>query len=132
MPLPRPLCTRLPSDLESELEERFFELDWSASRGLREIAREWLAVQRFPTIEFRDTPAGRRAGLRGGPEVWEVAAAAGPSRAMSAALGQRLAWVSAEALDEALCYARASPDEIDRIILREERLSSRRGSNPNS
>ena len=86
MPLPRPLCTRLPSDLESELEERFFELDWSASRGLREIAREWLAVQRFPTIEFRDTPAGRRAGLRGGPEVWEVAAAAGPSRAMSAAV----------------------------------------------
>lgn len=125
MSLPRPLCTRLPPDLEAELETRFFELDWSPSHGLREIAREWLAVQRFPMIEFRDTLAGRRAGLRGGPEVWEIAAAAGPGRAMSASLGQRFAWVPADQLDEALAYARAHRDEIDRIVLREERFSSR-------
>jgi len=124
MSLPRPLCTRLPADLESQLEARFFELDWSPSQGLRELAREWLAVQQFPLIEFRDTPAGRRAALRGGPEVWEVAAAAGPQRAVSAALGQRFAWVSADALDEALAYARGYPDEIDRIVAREARLSN--------
>ncbi|MCG8467695.1 MAG: hypothetical protein MJB57_05720 [Gemmatimonadetes bacterium] len=113
----------MPSELEGPLERRFFELDWTPSRGMREIAREWLAVQRYPRLEFRDTPAGRRAALREGPEIWEIAAAAGPSRAMSAALGQRFAWVQADALDEALGYAREHRDEIDRVIAREERLA---------
>ena len=122
MPLPRPLCTRLPPDLETSLEQRFFEQDWRPSEGLRHVIQEWLALATFPQIEFRDTRAGRRAALRDGPEVWEVAAAAGPSRAMSAAVGQRFAGIRGEALEEALAYARGFPDQIDRIVAREERL----------
>ncbi|WP_425153663.1 hypothetical protein [Candidatus Palauibacter sp.] len=123
MPLPRPLCTRLSREVESELERIFFEQQWTPSEGLRTILREWLSVQRFPQIEFRETRAGRRAALRGGPEVWEVAAAAGPGRAMSAAVGQRFAGTRTEALEEALAYAKAYADEIDPIIAREERLA---------
>ncbi len=123
MPLPRPLCTRLSREVESELERIFFEQQWTPSEGLRTILREWLSVQRFPGIEFRETRAGRRAALRGGPEVWEVAAAAGPGRAMSAAVGQRFAGTRTEALEEALAYAKAYADEIDPIIAREERLA---------
>ena len=123
MPLPRPLCTRLSREVESELERIFFEQQWTPSEGLRAILREWLSVQRFPQIEFRETRAGRRAALRGGPEVWEVAAAAGPGRAMSAAVGQRFAGTRTEALEEALAYAKAYADEIDPIIAREERLA---------
>lgn len=125
MSLPRPLCTRLPPDLEAGLERTFFEQDWGPSEGLRNVIEEWLAFERFSQIEFRDTRAGRRAALRGGPEVWEVASAAGPSRAMSAAVGQRFAGTRGEALEEALAYARAYSDQIDRIVAREERLAGR-------
>lgn len=123
MPLPRPLCTRLPSELEGRLEQRFFEEDWAPSEGLRTVVREWLALDCFARIEFRSTRSGRRAALRDGPEVWEVAAAAGPSRAMSAAVGQKYARVPGEALEEALAYARTNREEIDRIVAREARLS---------
>ena len=123
MSLPRPLCTRLSREVESELERIFFEQQWTPSEGLRTILREWLSVQRFPQIEFRETRAGRRAALRGGPEVWEVAAAAGPGRAMSAAVGQRFAGTRTEALEEALAFAKEYADEIDPIVAREERLA---------
>ena len=123
MSLPRPLCARISRELEAELERVFSEQQWSPSEGLREILLEWLAVQRFPRIEFRETRAGRRAALRGGPEVWEVAAAAGPSRAMSAAVGQRFAGTRTEALEEALTYAKAYADRVDPIVAREERLA---------
>ena len=123
MSLPRPLCTRLSREVESELERIFFEQQWTPSEGLRTILREWLSVQRFPQIEFRETRAGRRAALRGGPEVWEVAAAAGPGCAMSAAVGQRFAGTRTEALEEALAFAKEYADEIDPIVAREERLA---------
>ncbi len=29
-------------------------------------------MQEFPAIEFRDGVSGHRAGIRGGPDVWEV------------------------------------------------------------
>ena len=125
MPLPRPLCTRIDNELEARLEQAFFEQGWKPSEGLRIILREWLARESFAEIEFRDTRAGRRAALRGGPEVWEVAAAAGPSRAMSAAVGQRFAGIRGDALEEALTYARAYPEEIDPIVAREERFAAR-------
>lgn len=123
MPLPRPLCARLPREIESELERVFDEQQWSPSEGLRRIIQEWLSAERYPRIEFRETRAGRRAALRGGPEVWEVAAAAGPARAMSAAVGQRFAGTRTEALEEALAYAREYAGQIDPIIAREERLA---------
>ena len=123
MPLPRPLCTRVSREVESELERVFLEQQWTPSQGLRRILLEWLAAERFPQIEFRETRAGRRAALRRGPEVWEVAAAAGPSRAMSAAVGQRFAGTRTEALEEALAYAKEYPTQIDPIVAREERLA---------
>ncbi|WP_420442095.1 hypothetical protein [Candidatus Palauibacter sp.] len=123
MSLPRPICTRVAREVESELERVFVEQQWTPSEGLRRILLEWLAAERFPQIEFRETRAGRRAALRGGPEVWEVAAAAGPGRAMSAVVGQRFAGTRTEALEEALAYAKEYPAQIDPIVAREERLA---------
>lgn len=125
MPLPRPLCTRVSREVESALERVFLEQQLTPSQGLRRILLEWLALETFPQIEFRETRAGRRAALRGGPEVWEVAAAAGPGRAMSAAVGQRFAGTRTEALEEALAYAKEHADRIDPIVAREERLARR-------
>ena len=129
MPLPRPICTRIPVELEAELEERFLDLDWSPSEGLRAIVSEWLALGRFPELEFRDTAVGRRAAVRGGPEVWEVAAVAGPGFASVEGLEVRVrehfSWVATEALEQALGYAAAYPAEIERIIDRNRRLAGR-------
>lgn len=121
MPLPRPLCTRIPPDIEARLEERLDDLDWSPSEGLRAIVREWLALDRFPGLEFRDTVVGRRAAIREGPEVWEVAAVA--SDADPAAAKAHFSWVPGGAVEEALAYAAEFPAEIRRIIDRNRRLA---------
>ena len=120
MSLPRPLCTRIPPELELELESRFADLDWSPSEGLRAIVREWLVLGRFPGLEFRDTAVGRRAALRGGPEVWEVVAVSDGDLARAQS---HFDWVAAAALSEALAYAEEYPAEIRRIIDRNRRLA---------
>jgi len=124
MTLPRPLCTRLPRDIESVLEARFEALDWAPSEGLRAIVGEWLALQRFPSLEFRDTAFGRRAAVRGGPEVWEVAQGAGEERRVGPALESHFSWVARAGLEEALAYAEAFPGEIRKILERNRRLAS--------
>jgi hypothetical protein len=127
MSLPRPLCTRISAELEAELEERFKDLDWSPSEGLRAIVTEWLAIGRFPDLAFRDTVVGRRAAVRGGPEVWEVAAIAGPgfgeAGSLPAHVREHFSWVGVSALEQALAYASAYPAETTRIIDRNRRLA---------
>ena len=125
MQLPRPLCVRLPRRLEAEVERVFRERQWRPSQGLKTILQEWLATEKFARIEFRETRAGRRAALRDGPEVWEIAAAAGPDLAMSAAVGQAFAGTRSAALEDALAYAKEYPDQIRAIIAHEERIASK-------
>ena len=43
------------------------------SDRLRRYAEEGVRRDEHPLITFRDGPTGRRAGLVGGPDVWEVA-----------------------------------------------------------
>jgi hypothetical protein len=69
-------------------------------------------------ITFRDGPTGRRAGLIGGPDVWEVAlwiddlGSANDPAAELAADGV----VSRTQIDAALAYRAAYPDEIQARI----------------
>ena len=46
----------------------------SSSALAEELIDEGLRTRRHPLIAFRDGMAGRRAGLVGGPDVWEVIA----------------------------------------------------------
>ena len=46
----------------------------SASALAEELIDEGLRMRRHPLVVFRSGPAGRRAGLVGGPDVWEVVA----------------------------------------------------------
>ena len=63
----------IPRDT-SDMEEFWRAHGEGPSSGLRRVAEEWWAMQRFPAIAFRDGVSGRRARLRGGPDVWEVVA----------------------------------------------------------
>ena len=63
---------RLPQRVLERLEEQ------AAARGATKTAlaerylAEAVAVAEHPGIVFRDGPAGRRAGVIGGPDIWEV------------------------------------------------------------
>src|SRR3954464_7123820 len=54
------------------LEARSRETGESPSCLLRRLVREAMRMERHPGIVFRDGPAGRRAALIGGPDVWEL------------------------------------------------------------
>jgi hypothetical protein len=52
----------------------------SLSSASNRLVDEALRMQEHPLIIFRDGPAGRRARLVGGPDVWEVIAAVQSTR----------------------------------------------------
>ncbi len=73
-----------------------------------------------PGIVFRDGPTGRRAGLAGGPDVWEIIAvlrdyAAGNGKHAVRRTAEHLA-ISEVHVRVAESYFAAYPDEIDARI----------------
>ncbi len=91
----------------------------SASALAEELIDEGLRLRTHPGIVFRDGPAGRRAGLAGGPDVWEVVGGivGGDVRvADRVARAVELLGLTAEQVGAALDYYAAFPGEIDAWI----------------
>ena len=63
--------------MESEAFERLDAESRRSGRSRSEVAKsvldEGLRMRQHPGIVFRSGPAGRRPGLAGGPDIWEVA-----------------------------------------------------------
>ena len=82
---------------------------------IERFIEEGLAVLDHPGIVFKAGPAGRRAALAGGPDVWEVVAAlrhtTGSETARVAALAGEFG-IHARQVEIALGYAAAHADEI--------------------
>jgi hypothetical protein len=80
---------------------------------------EGMRLDRHNGVVFRDGPAGRRAVLVGGPDVWEVITAArdAPERGeeLIRALVERLG-VPSEKIRIAIRYYAEYPEEVDRFI----------------
>jgi len=68
----RPTSFRLSDDLVERLDAEAAASGTSVSALVASVLDEGLKTRRFPGIVYRDGPTGRRAGLLGGPEVWEV------------------------------------------------------------
>jgi hypothetical protein len=66
------VSVRLDEALAELLRLRARAAGESLSDRLRRYAEEGARRDEHPLITFRDGPAGRRAGLLGGPDVWEV------------------------------------------------------------
>lgn len=119
-----PATTRLPDWLERAFRAFWRERGEGPSVGLRRSVEEWWATQQFPAIEFRDGVSGRRAALRGGPDVWEIAMVArdygGDLGRLAAHFGGR---VSRDALGQALAYAARFPEEIEHWVNENERVA---------
>lgn len=67
------VSVRLDDGLAERLRLRARAAGESLSDRLRRYAEEGARRDEHPLITFRDGPTGRRAGLIGGPDVWEVA-----------------------------------------------------------
>jgi len=80
---------------------------------------EGLRADSHPGICFRDGPAGRRAGLVGGPDVWEVVGALrtveSKGGARVVALAERLSLTESR-VRTAIRYYGEYPEEIDTWI----------------
>lgn len=124
----RPTSFRLPEDLLERLDQEARASGTSTTSLVTQLLDEGINTRRFPGVIYRDGPAGRRAGLLNGPDVWEVV------RAVSEAKGrgeQRLK-AAAEAADLPLPQVRlavdfytAHPEEIDQRIEADQQEAKR-------
>jgi hypothetical protein len=69
----RQLSVRLSAETFERLETQSRRVGQSRAHLVKTLLEEGLRMQAHPGIVFRDGPAGRRPGLAGGPDVWEVA-----------------------------------------------------------
>jgi hypothetical protein len=91
----------------------------STSALAEELIDEGLRVRRHPMVGFRDGPAGRRAWLVGGPDVWElieglIGADVPVSERVSRAV--ELFSMGREQVEAALDYYAEFTSEIDELI----------------
>ena len=117
-----PITTRLPDWLDGDLKELFARTREGRSEGLRRIVEEWWAMDRFSEIEFREGVSGRRASVRGGPDVWEIMMVAEDYGDDLAGLRAHFEWLPREKLDHALAYAATFPDQIRHELELNERV----------
>ena len=134
MAIPQPICTRLPPSLADEIDAFLFEYGYGPSKGLRQIVLEWVVLNRFETLEFRGGAFGRRAAVRGGPEVWEVIFVSQQLPGREKDLFRHFGWLDRDAVLHALEYYSEFPDEIDDILVLNERIArgTRRGQGDSS
>lgn len=100
--------------------------EMSLSSASNRLVDEALRMHEHPLVVFKDGPAGRRARVVGGPDVWEVIAAVRSVREAEPGLtGEDALAVVAETsgapvamLRAALAYWADYPDEVDAFISR--------------
>ena len=114
---------RIESETLGALRERSAQTGEPIVRLAQRYIDEGLRLERHPGIVFRDGPAGRRPVVAGGPDVWEVIAAArsAPERGdqLVAALAERIG-APAEKIRIAVRFYAEFPDDVDRWMERVE------------
>ncbi len=124
----RPASYRLPEELLARLDEEAAERQVSVTSLVTALLDEGLKTRRFPGVIYRDGPAGRRAALINGPDVWEVIASLRSTpgkgerrlRRLADELGQPIA-----RLRTAIEFYAAFAEEIDERIEANERAAKR-------
>lgn len=110
---------RLTDDLRRRLAARAAEEATTVTELIERFAREGLACADHPGVVFKPGPAGRRAALAGGPDVWEVVSAlrhtAGEEPHRIASLAEQFG-IHERQVVIALNYAAAHRDEVDAHI----------------
>lgn len=119
---------RIGSTTLSSLRERSRQSGEPIVRLAQRYIDEGMQLDRHPGIVFRDGPAGRRAVVVGGPDVWEVIAAARSAPESGQELVETLATrigVPAGRIQMAVRYYAEYPEEVDRFIAQVEEDAGR-------
>ena len=110
---------RIESETLRALRERSEQSGEPIVRLAGRYIDEGMRLDRHPGIVFRDGPAGRRAVVVGGPDVWEIIAAvrSSPERGERRieAVAQRMG-LPREKIRAAVRYYADYPDEVDGFI----------------
>ena len=113
---------RLPEETLKEIEELSAETGRDFSTITKDLLTEAIKMRRCPGIMFGEGVSGRRAKVAGtGIEVWEIIAAYKSVGNDLKRLKKAYHWLSQEQVKAALSYYSAYPEEIDRLIDRNER-----------
>ena len=108
------ISVRLDESLAERLRMRARAAGETLSDRLRRYAEEGARRDEHPLITFRDGPTGRRAGLVGGPDVWEVALwlddLSDQPDPIAALVSEST--ITAPQIDAAQRYRSAYPDEV--------------------
>lgn len=112
------VSVRLDDSLAERLRVRARAAGETLSDRLRRYAEEGSRRDEHPLITFRDGPAGRRAGVVGGPDVWEIVLwlqdmtdERDPAQALAAEQD-----IPRSMIDAAQRYRDAYPDEVEARI----------------
>ena len=89
---------------------------------LRLIPEESFVQMAFPAIEFRDGVTGRRASLRGGPDVWEIVMVQRDYGTDRDGLYEHFRWIPRQDVDQALAYAKEFSSSVNARVDENERL----------
>lgn len=121
-----PTSFRLPPELLVRLDEEAGAAGSTVTALVSSLLDEGLKTRRFPGVVYRPGPAGRRAGLVGGPDVWEIVRAV---RQASGEGEERIREVveergiSAPQVRLAVDFYLAFPAEIDDRIAADDRAA---------
>lgn len=119
-----PLSVRLPAELLGRLERQAKRKGLPRSVVVERFLDEGMRMEEHPGITFRDGPAGRRAALRRGPDVWEVIATLRANDGSVRAAAGVLTLPESE-MRIALGYYGDYPDEVDDWIRENEEEAER-------
>jgi hypothetical protein len=116
----RTFSARWDGDVLDQLERRSEATGTNKSRLAERYVEEGIQMDEHPGVVFRPGPAGRRAGLAGGPDVWEVIMTLQGLEER----GEKAIAVAGEILNlgdhqmrVAIRYYHAFPDDIDARII---------------
>jgi hypothetical protein len=118
MKTPAPVSTRYPGETLERLDRRAQVEGNSRSTLIQRYVTEGIEMDEYPGTVFRSGPAGRRAGLVAGPDIWEVVSV---HRSFDD-VERTAAWLDQQtsAIETALRYYDAHKTEIDDWIKRNE------------
>lgn len=117
----RQFSARLDSSVVDRLERRGTRAGLNRSRLAERYLDEGMRMEDHPGIVFRDGPAGRRAGLARGPDVWQVIATVRGTRLEGEeALAATAEWgsLTIAQVRTAVAYYAEYPDQIDEWVRR--------------
>jgi hypothetical protein len=115
-----------PKSLERlDAESRRMRL--SRSEVARTLLEEGLRMEAHPGIVFRPGPTGRRAGLKDGPDVWEVIGGFPRGKVSEAGIphAMKVMGLHERQLRDALLYYLEFRDEIDDRIRRNDEAAEK-------